>query len=243
MLKYGLIGKSLAHSFSKSFFENYFSLNKIKASFDNYEFQNLEDLKSFLSRKEVLGCSVTIPYKEQIIPLLDILSEEAKEIGAVNCIKLENNRWVGYNTDVFGFRQSLKPFLTNKHEKALVLGTGGASKAVSYALKLIGIDVVFVSRNPKNKNEFSYGDINEFMLKACKLVINTTPIGMYPANEECIEFPFEYLTEEHLVVDLIYNPEETIFLKKSKENHATILNGNSMLKEQALKSWAIWNDE
>lgn len=243
MYKFGLIGKSLSHSFSKSFFENYFSANNIEASYDNFEFQNTDELNEFLSRKEVLGCSVTIPYKEQIIPFLDVLSEEAKEVGAVNCIKLENNSWIGYNTDVFGFRQSIKPFLTNKHEKALVLGTGGASKAVAYALKQIGIDVLFISRNPKNKNEFSYGDINEFMLKACKLIVNTTPIGMYPAIEDCVEFPFEYLTEEHLVVDLIYNPEETIFLKKSKENHATILNGSSMLKEQALKSWEIWNNE
>jgi len=154
MRKFGLIGKSLSHSFSKSFFENYFSLNKIEASFDNYEFQNSENLKAFLSRKDVLGCSVTIPYKEQIIPFLDDLTEEVKEVGAVNCIKLENNRWVGYNTDVFGFKQSIKPFLTNKHEKALVIGTGGAAKAVAYVLKEIGIEVLYISRTPQKRNEF-----------------------------------------------------------------------------------------
>ena len=242
MRKFGLIGKSLSHSFSKSFFENYFSLNKIKASFDNYEFQNSEDLKAFLSRKDVLGCSVTIPYKEQIIPFLDDLTEEAKEVGAVNCIKLENNRWVGYNTDVFGFKQSIKPFLTNKHEKALVIGTGGAAKAVAYVLKEIGIEVLYISRTPKKHNEFGFEDINEYMLKACKLIVNTTPVGMFPNDHETIPFPFSFLTSEHLVVDLIYNPEETLFLKEAKANGAMILNGASMLKEQALKSWDIWNN-
>ena len=242
MRKFGLIGKSLSHSFSKSFFENYFSLNKIEASFDNYEFQNSEDLKSFLSRKDVLGCSVTIPYKEQIIPFLDDLTEEAKEVGAVNCIKLENNRWVGYNTDVFGFKQSIKPFLTNKHEKALVIGTGGAAKAVAYVLKEIGIEVLYISRTPQKRNEFGFEDINEYMLKACKLIINTSPVGMFPNDHETIPFPFSFLTSEHLVVDLIYNPEETLFLKEAKAIGAMILNGASMLKEQALKSWDIWNN-
>ena len=242
MRKFGLIGKSLSHSFSKSFFENYFSLNKIKASYDNYEFQNSEDLKSFLSRKEVLGCSVTIPYKEQIIPFLDDLTEEVKEVGAVNCIKLENNRWVGYNTDVFGFKQSIKPFLTNKHEKALVIGTGGAAKAVAYVLKEIGIEVLNISRTPQKRNEFGFEDINKYMLKTCKLIVNTTPVGMFPNDHETIPFPFSFLTSEHLVVDLIYNPEETLFLKEAKANNAMILNGASMLKEQALKSWDIWNN-
>lgn len=242
MRKFGLIGKSLSHSFSKTFFENYFSLNKIEASFDNYDFQNSENLKAFLSRKEVLGCSVTIPYKEQIIPFLDDLAEEAKEVGAVNCIKLENNRWVGYNTDVFGFKQSIKPFLTNKHEKALVIGTGGAAKAVAYVLKEIGIEVLYISRTPKKRNEFGFEDINEYMLKACKLIVNTTPVGMFPNDHETIPFPFSFLTSEHLVVDLIYNPEETLFLKEAKANGAMILNGASMLKEQALKSWDIWNN-
>jgi len=242
MRKFGLIGKSLSHSFSKSFFENYFSFNQIEASFDNYEFQNSEDLKVFLSRKEVLGCSVTIPYKEQIIPFLDDLTEEVKEVGAVNCIKLENNRWVGYNTDVFGFKQSIKPFLTNKHEKALVIGTGGAAKAVAYVLKEIGIEVLNISRTPQKRNEFGFEDINEYMLKACKLIINTSPVGMFPNDHETIPFPFSFLTSEHLVVDLIYNPEETLFLKEAKANGAMILNGASMLKEQALKSWDIWNN-
>ena len=241
MRNFGLIGKSLSHSFSKLFFEDYFSTNNIEATYSNFEFQNKEELQHFLSVKNVDGCNVTIPYKESIIPYLDELSEEAKSIGAVNTIRLENGRWIGYNTDVFGFKQSIKPFLTNRHEKALVLGIGGAAKAVAYVLKEIGIEVLFVSRSPKGKNQFGYADINEYMINACKLIVNATPVGMYPNVDECVVFPFTNLTEEHLVVDLIYNPEETTFLKQSRENHATILNGASMLKEQALKSWAIWN--
>jgi shikimate dehydrogenase len=241
MRKYGLIGKSLSHSFSKTFFEGYFSTNNIEATYENFEFQNESELALFLNEKKVDGCNVTIPYKETIIPFLDELSDEAKIVGAVNTIRLENGRWIGYNTDVFGFKQSIKPFLTNRHEKVLILGTGGASKAVAFVLKEIGIEVLFISRNPKGRNQFGYDDLNEYMVNACKLIVNTTPVGMYPNIEDCISFPFSSLTEEHLVVDLIYNPEETVFLKKAKANHAMILNGASMLKEQALKSWDIWN--
>ena len=143
---------------------------------------------------------------------------------------------------MFGFKQSIKPFLTNKHEKALVIGTGGAAKAVAYVLKEIGIEVLYISRTPKKRNEFGFEDINEYMLKACKLIVNTTPVGMFPNDHETIPFPFSFLTSEHLVVDLIYNPEETLFLKEAKANGAMILNGASMLKEQALKSWDIWNN-
>ena len=241
MRKFGLIGKSLSHSFSKAFFEDYFSSNNIEATYSNFEIQNEDELALFLKEKKVDGCNVTIPYKETIIPYLDELSEEATAVGAVNTIHLVNNRWIGYNTDVFGFKQSIKPFLTNRHEKALILGTGGAAKAVAFVLKEIGIEVLFLSRNPKGRNQFGYDDLNEYMVKACKLIVNTTPVGMYPNIEDCISFPFSSLTEEHLVVDLIYNPEATTFLKQARENHATILNGASMLKEQALKSWAIWN--
>ncbi|MFN5444512.1 MAG: shikimate dehydrogenase family protein [Crocinitomicaceae bacterium] len=241
MRKFGLIGKSLSHSFSKSFFDSYFVSNEIDASYENFEFQDEIELSNFLNQKNVDGCNVTIPYKETIIPYLDELSEEATAVGAVNTIHLVNNRWIGYNTDVFGFKQSIKPFLTNKHEKALILGTGGAAKAVAYVLKEIGIEVLFVSRSPKGKNQFGYADANEYMINACKLIVNATPVGMYPDVDECVVFPFANLTEEHLVVDLIYNPEETMFLKQSRENHSTILNGASMLKEQAFKSWAIWN--
>jgi shikimate dehydrogenase len=241
MRKYGLIGKSLSHSFSKTFFEGYFSTNNIEATYQNFEIQNEKELVDFLKEKKVDGCNVTIPYKQTIIPYLDELSEEAKVVGAVNTIRLENGRWIGNNTDVFGFKQSIKPFLTNRHEKALILGSGGAAKAVAYVLNEIGIEVLTVSRTLHGRNQFAYSDINEYMIKACKLIVNTTPVGMYPNVDESIEFPFSFLTLEHLVVDLIYNPEETVFLKNAKANHAMILNGASMLKEQALKSWDSWN--
>ena len=240
MLKLGLLGKSLGHSFSKPFFESYFKVNKIDASYENFEIPSIEEIDKLFDTHELTGFNVTIPYKEAIIPYLDELSPEAKSIGAVNTVKIVDGKQIGYNTDAFGFQQSIKPFLTNLHEKALILGTGGASKAVAYVLKNIGIDVLYISRSPRNSNEFSYSDLNEYMLRACKLVVNTTPIGTYPNITESPEFPFQYLTSEHLVVDLIYNPAETLFLSQAKQAGATILNGESMLKEQALKSWEIW---
>lgn len=237
----GLLGKSLSHSFSKPFFEAYFASNQLNATYSNFEIETIEHVSTVFAVEGLTGFNVTIPYKEAILPFLDELSPEAKEIGAVNTVKIVNGKKIGYNTDAFGFQQSIKPFLTNLHEKALVLGTGGASKAVAYVLKNIGIDVLYVTRNPSNSNEFSYEQINEYMLKACKLVVNTTPVGTFPNIEESPAFPFEFLSNEHLVVDLIYNPAETLFLKSAKEAGATILNGESMLKEQALKSWQIWN--
>lgn len=240
MLKLGLLGKTLAHSFSKPFFEVYFNEKGLDATYENFEIPRIEEVESIFSIEALTGLNVTIPYKETIIPFLDELSPEAKNIGAVNTVKIANGKKIGYNTDAFGFQQSIKPFLTNLHEKALILGTGGASKAVAYVLKNIGIDVLYVSRNPLNSNEFSYNDINEYMLKACKLVVNTTPLGTFPNVEVSPLFPFQFLSEEHLVVDLIYNPAETLFLRKAKQAGATTLNGESMLKEQALKSFDIW---
>ena len=187
------------------------------------------------------GLNVTIPYKEEVIPFLDEISDEARQIGAVNTISFSNGKTKGHNTDAFGFHQMIKPFFTFEHERAMILGTGGASKAVAHVLKSIGVNVIYISRNPEGENQFSYSEINEHMLRACKLVVNTTPIGTFPNIEECIEFPFEFLTQSHLVVDLIYNPEKTKFLRLSQENSATILNGQGMLEHQALKAWEIWN--
>ena len=177
------------------------------------------------------------------MPFLDELSHEAKEIGAVNVVRFLNGKKIGYNTDAYGFQQSIKPFLTNKHERALILGTGGASKAVAYVFKSIGMDVIYCSREPQSDNEFAYSAINEHMLNACKVIVNCTPLGTFPNTEEMVDFPFEGLTSDHLVVDLIYNPSKTKFLRKAEENGAVILNGESMLKEQALKAWEIWNKE
>lgn len=240
MRKYGLIGKSLSHSFSPKFFNSKFQNESIEASYELLEFPDLEQIRDFLIDNDFSGFNVTIPYKEEVIPFLDELSLEVMEIGAVNCIVKNEGKLIGYNTDSFGFKQSIKPFLTNLHERALVLGTGGSSKAVAYVFKSIGIDCVFVSRTPK-EGQFSYSDINQHMVNACKVIVNCTPVGMFPNQNETLEFPFEFLTKEHLVIDLIYNPIKTKFLERAEENGAQILNGESMLKEQALKSWELWN--
>lgn len=241
MTTYGLIGRSLSHSFSKDFFENFFRDEQIEARYQNFELAEIKEI-SELFQSVLGGLNVTIPYKESVIPFLDELSEEAQNIGAVNVIQFLDGKKIGHNTDAFGFHQSIKPFLTNQHERAIIFGTGGASKAVEYVLKKIGVDVIFVSRNPKGANQFQYSDVNIHMLNACKLLVNTTPIGTFPNMDECIDIPFEYLTAEHLVVDLIYNPAKTTLLQRGEAAGATILNGSSMLREQALKSWKIWNE-
>jgi shikimate dehydrogenase len=241
MLKFGLIGKSLSHSFSKTFFKDFFQRNNIVGEYSNYEIPSIEGISEVFYNEKVKGLNVTIPYKQTIIPYLDKLSEEALKIGAVNVVQFKDGLKIGHNTDAYGFHQSIKPFLTNLHERALIIGTGGASKAVEYIFNSLGIDVIFISRNPDKENQFGYDDINEHMLRACKVIVNCTPVGTYPNVDESIPFPFEYLSQDHLVVDLIYNPLETVFLKKSKEFGATTLNGESMLHQQALKAWEIWN--
>lgn len=241
MKKYGLIGKTLGHSFSKSFFTNYFDENKIPAEYSNYELSSIQDLKSI--EDDADGFNVTIPYKESIIPFLDELSPEAKAIGAVNVVEFQNGTKVGHNTDAFGFHQSIKPFLSNKHERAMILGTGGAAKAVAYVLRKIGLDIIYISRSPKGENHFGYDEVNEHMLNACKMIVNTTPIGTFPNVDDCLDLPFKFLSEDHFVVDLIYNPEKTQLLKKAEKQGAMILNGESMLKQQALKSYQIWTQD
>ncbi len=240
MKKFGLVGSRLGHSYSKTFFTTYFEEYNIDASYENMVVPSIEDLNIVLN-SGIDGCNVTIPYKETIIPFLDELSQEAKAIGAVNCVQIKDGKKIGYNTDAFGFQQSIKPFLTNRHERAAIFGTGGASKAVEYVLKQLGIDVIFVSRTPKGENQFDYSNVNEHLLKACKLLINTTPVGMYPNVDETLPIPFEFLTSEHLVVDLIYNPSVTKLLENARAAGAQILNGETMLKQQALKSWDIWS--
>lgn len=238
-MKYGLIGKSVGHSFSQSFFEDYFKKNKIDSSYVNIELESIEAFNSI--DDSFNGFNVTIPYKVDIIPFLDELSEEAQAIGAVNVIQIIGKKKVGHNTDAFGFHQSIKPFLTNKHERAIILGTGGASMAVCFVLKRLGLDLIFISRSPSKENEFAYDDINEHMLNACKLIVNTTPVGTFPNVDDCISLPFEFLTVDHLVVDLIYNPVKTSFLYQAEMKGASIINGETMLKQQALKSYQIWN--
>lgn len=238
MKRYGLIGKQLSHSFSPDFFKKYFEENGVDAVYELIEVDNLDAIRMKLT--EFNGCNVTIPYKEQIIPFLDELTPEANAIGAVNAIRNENGKLIGHNTDAFGFHQSIKPFLTNLHERAIILGTGGASRAVSYVLKNIGLDLIYISRNPAGENEFGYDDINEQMIRSCKLIVNTTPVGTFPNEADLIEIPYAALTNDHLLVDLIYNPDKTQFLIRGEESGASILNGLTMLREQALKSYEFW---
>ncbi|MCE3297169.1 MAG: aroE [Crocinitomicaceae bacterium] len=241
MPEYGLIGKRLDYSFSKAFFTAYFEQNGIRASYHNIEIAAIEEVRAILSSGKYSGLNVTIPYKETVIPYLDELSPEAKAIGAVNTISFKNGKTIGHNTDAFGFRQSIKPFLNNKHERALVLGTGGASKAVSYVLEDIGLNVLHVSRNPKEENTFGYEEINGHMLNACKMIVNCTPVGTFPDVDDKPDLPTEFIGPDHFVVDLIYNPEKTRLLREAEAKGAIILNGHSMLKEQALKAWETWN--
>lgn len=240
MKKYGLIGRTLGHSFSKSFFQDYFLQQDVQALYENVELEDISEVKKVLPNN-FSGLNVTIPYKETIIPYLDELNESASEVGAVNCIEFKEGKVIGHNTDAFGFHQSIKPFLTNKHERAMIIGTGGASKAVAYVFKQLGIDVIYISRNPVGDLEFGYEDINEHMLRACKVVVNCTPVGTFPNVEELIDLPYDYVTDEHMFIDLIYNPAKTRFLEEAEKRGADILNGEAMLRHQALKSWEIWN--
>ena len=241
MKVYGLVGKSLQHSFSSNFFSDYFVNENIFAKYQNFEIKAVEHIQSVFDLKPA-GLNVTIPYKESVLPYLDELDPLARTIGAVNTIVFDGNHKIGYNTDVFGFQQSIKPFLTNQHERAIIFGTGGAAKAVAFVLQEIGIDVLFVSRKASGiPKQFDYSAVNSHMINACKLIINCTPVGTHPHLDECLDIPYESMGIEHLAIDLIYNPIETLFLKKAKAQGASIMNGESMLKTQAMKSWALWN--
>ena len=241
MLKhYGLIGKTLGHSFSEAFFKDYFEQNNIEAKYSNFELKEIEEISSIFNQN-LSGLNVTFPYKESVIPFLDRLDDSAAQIGAVNVIAFENGEKVGYNTDAYGFAQSIKPFLTFEHERALIFGTGGASKAVAHVFKQIGLDVFYISRNGNEANGvFRYEDINSHMLRSCRVLVNCTPVGTFPDVNACLELPFEHLTPAHLVIDLVYNPAETELMKRAKKNGAAVMNGLSMLQHQALKSYEIW---
>jgi shikimate dehydrogenase len=245
--KFGLIGYPLSHSFSKLYFEKKFqALGLSDSAYFNFPLADIGQFSGLLQKeRELVGLSVTIPYKESIIPYLDELHDIAKEIGAVNCIKIKNGKYKGYNTDAYGFRQSLRPFLDTNHTKALILGTGGASRAVAYVLKNLSIDYWFVSRakKPGQLNSLCYDEINEHVVRSCKLIINCTPLGMMPDTEVFPPLPYNAITQEHLVYDLIYNPAETLFLKKAREQGALISNGYNMLCFQADEAWKIWNSD
>ncbi|HEA30002.1 hypothetical protein LCGC14_1957960 [marine sediment metagenome] len=242
MDKYGLIGKNIDYSFSRTYFTEKFKDGMIDASYVNFDCKNPEELKELLSTHiDVKGYNVTTPYKEQIMPLLQDLNKHAQSIGAVNTVKrLSDGRLKGYNTDYVGFQKSIEPHLTKKHDKALILGTGGASKAIAYALELKDIDYTFVSRTP-TKEQLEYNQLNGAILSKHLLIINCSPLGTYPDIEKAPALPYRLLSKDHLLFDLVYNPEETRFLKKGKEQGATTINGLSMLELQAEAAWKIWN--
>ncbi len=240
MSRFGLIGKSLSHSFSKDYFQKKFVDLQIQATYENFELAQIEEIKNLLSDENLSGLNVTIPYKEAVIPFLDEIAPIAREVGSVNTIDFKNGKTIGYNTDVIGFENSLKPFLEHGMDRALILGTGGASKAVAYVLKKIGLDLLFVSRTPTGQNEISYEECNENAVKWHRLIVNTTPVGTAPNIEDSPDIAYNGITENHLLYDLIYNPSKTQFLKEGEKRGASIQNGLSMLKIQAEKSWDIW---
>ena len=244
MNTFGLIGHPLTHSFSKKYFTEKFEKEQINhCEYLLFDIPNIIDLIAILKQHPTLkGLSVTIPYKEVVMEYLDEIDAEAKKIGAVNTIKIEGNKLIGYNTDYFGFKQSLKPFIEISQERALILGTGGASKAVYHALTSLNINCLFVSRNPKNDNEISYEDVNEYVIKHHQIIVNTTPIGTFPKIDEKPNIDYSLITSKHLLYDLVYNPAETQFLLEGKKRGAIVLNGLQMLKLQAEKAWELWNN-
>ena len=245
---FGLIGYPLSHSFSRKFFTEKFSNEAIDAEYLNFELENISQLPHVIAaHPDLKGLNVTIPYKEQVIKFLDYTDEAAAQIHAVNTIRIHRSghhvSLQGYNTDIEGFQESIKPLIQKHHHKAMVLGTGGASKAVVKALSNLGIDSILISRNPEDKEDLSYSDLDEDVMDNYKIIVNTTPIGAYPNIEGCPEIPFELITQKHLLFDLVYNPEVTEFLKLGKQRGAVIKNGLEMLHIQALASWKIWNRE
>jgi shikimate dehydrogenase len=243
MRKYGLIGYPLTHSFSQQYFTQKFEREGIAGcSYSNFSLAEIGELAGVLGDPELRGLNVTIPYKEQVIPYLHELDPVVRETGACNCIRIEEGRLTGYNTDVIGFEQSLARHLADHHLQALVLGAGGAAKAVEWVLRKLGIGYRIVTRRPRaGTGDLGYEQVNDELLGGTPLIINTTPLGMYPRLDECPPLPYDALTPRHYLFDLIYNPARTRFLQKGEERGATVENGLEMLVLQAEESWRIWN--
>ena len=240
MKTFGLLGKNISYSFSRGYFtEKFNTLELTDYEYVNFDLPSIELLPSILN-DNVLGFNVTIPYKEAVMEFLDAVSDEAKEIGAVNTVKVENGKLKGFNTDYVGFEESIKPLLKSHHKKALILGTGGASKAVKYVLERLKIQYRVVSRNP-SKGQFSYNDITKKIIEEHTIIINCTPLGTFPNIDNSPDIPYKYLNNNHLLYDLIYNPAKTTFLAEGERKGATIFNGQKMLELQAEKAWEIWN--
>lgn len=248
MKTYGLIGRKLGHSFSKSFFtEKFEKEDLINSEYLNFELENISEFPGLFNLgKDICGLNCTIPYKQEIIDYLDEIDREAALIGAVNTIKIIDKQGKrvlkGYNTDIFGFEHSIRPMLKDKHRKALILGTGGASKAVKYLFDTMGISYVSATTKLKTgRKEIPYDRITKSVMKDHLIIVNTTPLGMYPKIDTYPEIPYDLITTDHILYDLVYNPEETLFLKKGKGQGAKTKNGLEMLHLQALRAWEIWN--
>ena len=241
--RYGLVGKNIEYSFSRSYFAEKFEKEKIEnCSYENFDLESIEKIEAVLEKENIKGLNVTIPYKESIINYLDRLSEDAEIIGAVNTIRfLDNGTTEGHNTDAYGFETALLKKWNNHSKKALILGTGGASKAIEYVLKKMNVEPLFVSRKPL-KDQISYDQIDVNIMTSYLLIINCTPIGTHPDLDKAPNIPYDLLTKDHFLFDLIYNPKKTLFLRKGIEIGCTIQNGLHMLEQQAEKSWDIWTE-
>lgn len=240
---FGLVGRNISYSFSAGYFKKKFEKLKLdNVSYRNFDIDEIEELPYIIKNtKGLKGLNVTIPYKEEILPLLDKLSKNAKIIGAVNTITIsKKGKLKGYNTDYYGFKKSLQPLLEKHHKKALILGTGGAAKAVAFALRKLKIEYDFVSRSG-NEEMYGYADLTKDVFNEYHIIINTSPVGTFPDVEECPELNYSLFTKKHIAYDLVYNPEETRFLRQAKENGAKTMNGYKMLVYQAERAWKIWN--
>lgn len=242
MKRYGLIGYPLTHSLSQQYFTDKFSQEGIDdCIYERFSIPSIDDLHTILdTHKDLCGFNITIPYKKEVLAFLTERSKAVEEVGACNCVKIEGQNLIGYNTDVIGFENSLIPFLKPTHNQALVLGTGGAALAIVYVLQKLGIAYKYVSRTAA-EGQFSYNDLDASVMELHTLIINTTPLGMFPNIEACPNIPYQLLTPDHHLFDLTYNPAESTFLAKGKQMGATIQNGQQMFVEQAEQSWRIWN--
>lgn len=246
MYTFGLIGYPLGHSFSRRYFSEKFEKENINAQYLNFEIDCIEKLPDVItSTPDLKGLNVTIPYKQQVINYLDEIDDTAKEIGAVNVIQIKysNGRKIfkGYNSDIIGFTKSISPLIKPNHNEALILGTGGASKAVNAGLRSLGLTPIHVSRNPQSDDILSYAELTPELINRYTVIVNTTPLGMYPNVDTCPPIPYDSITNNHLLYDLVYNPIETMFMKSGMKNGAIVKNGIEMLELQALAAWDIWN--
>jgi shikimate dehydrogenase len=240
---FGLIGRDISYSFSKAYFSKKFADLKLNHSYENFDLKQIEDFEELIkARPDVRGYNVTIPYKESVIAYLDVLDTTAEKIGAVNTIKIFNKGLKGYNTDAFGFQKALIPLLQPHHKKAMILGTGGASRAIAFVLHKMGIPFIFVSRNP-GKDQLGYSQLDCHIFEEFTILINCTPLGTFPDVSEKPDIPYECITSKHLLFDLIYNPDRTVFLTEGFRRGAAFSNGLKMLEFQAEKAWEIWTQD